>query len=131
MGAAATALALVVIGIAAAFPGETTVASVNSAGVRVLGGSGELPNISADGLEHISTDPSARLRDIAADVGITERTAAHIVKDLEAAGYLSKTRNGRRNRYEVHGELPLRHPRHRHRKVGDLIRFLETDEKLA
>jgi Mn-dependent DtxR family transcriptional regulator len=79
-------------------------------------------------LEHISTDPAARLRDIAASVGITERTVAQIVKDLEAAGYLTKTRDGRRNRYEVHGELPLRHPRHRHRRVGDLIQFLETEE---
>jgi Mn-dependent DtxR family transcriptional regulator len=79
-------------------------------------------------LEYIYADPDARLRDIAASVGITERTAAHIVNDLEAAGYLSKTRDGRRNRYEVHGELPLRHPRHRHRTVGDLIRFLETSD---
>jgi Mn-dependent DtxR family transcriptional regulator len=76
-------------------------------------------------LEEIYTDPTARLRDIAANVGITERTAAHIVNDLEAAGYLTKTRNGRRNHYEVHGDLPLRHPKHRHRTVGDLIRFLE------
>ena len=79
-------------------------------------------------LECIYVDPDSRLRDIAVSVGITERTAAHIVKDLEAAGYLSKTRDGRRNRYEVHGELPLRHPRHRHRTVGDLIRFLETSD---
>ena len=79
-------------------------------------------------LECIYVDPNSRLRDIAVSVGITERTAAHIVKDLEAAGYLSKTRDGRRNRYEVHGELPLRHPRHRHRTVGDLIRFLETSD---
>ncbi|HEV3478657.1 MAG TPA: helix-turn-helix domain-containing protein [Gaiellaceae bacterium] len=82
-------------------------------------------------LEHIYTDPSARLRDIAAAVGITERTAAHIMNDLEAAGYLTKTRDGRRNRYVVHDELPLRHPRHRHRTVGDLIQFLETEKKLA
>jgi DNA-binding MarR family transcriptional regulator len=82
-------------------------------------------------LEHIYTDPSARLRDIAAAVGITERTAAHIMNDLEAAGYLTKTRDGRRNRYVVHDELPLRHPRHRHRTVGDLIEFLETEKKLA
>jgi hypothetical protein len=72
-----------------------------------------------------SADPGARLRDIAVSVGITERTAAHIVKDLELAGYLTKTRDGRRNRYEVHGDLPLRHPGHRHRTVGDLIGFLE------
>ena len=78
-------------------------------------------------LECIHADPSVRLRDIADSVGITERTAALIVNDLEHAGYLTKTRDGRRNRYEVHGELPLRHPRHRHRTVGDLIRFLEKE----
>src|SRR3954451_14678266 len=76
-------------------------------------------------LECIAADPSLRLRDIAASVGITERTAAQIVGDLERAGYLTKTRNGRRNQYQVHDELPLRHPQHRHHTVGDLIRFLE------
>jgi predicted transcriptional regulator len=77
-------------------------------------------------LECIAADPAVRLRDIAVSVGITERTAAQIVGDLERAGYLTKTRNGRRNRYEVHDELPLRHPQHRHHTVGDLIRFLEA-----
>ena len=74
----------------------------------------------------IADDPNARLRDIAATVGITERSAAHIVTDLEESGYLTKTRDGRRNRYELHGELPLRHPQHRHHTVGELIRFLEA-----
>jgi DNA-binding MarR family transcriptional regulator len=77
-------------------------------------------------LQCIAADPTLRLRDIALELGITERTAAQIVSDLERAGYLTKTRDGRRNRYEVHGELPLRHPQHRHRTVGDLIRFLRT-----
>jgi hypothetical protein len=77
-------------------------------------------------LEAIATDPTARLRDVAGTVGITERTVAQIVGDLEAAGYLTKTRDGRRNRYEVHDELPLRHPQHSHRTVGELIGFLET-----
>jgi DNA-binding MarR family transcriptional regulator len=77
-------------------------------------------------LECIANDPTARLRDIAVTVGITERTVAHIVNDLERAGYLTKARDGRRNRYEVHDELPLRHPQHRHHTVGELIRFLET-----
>jgi Mn-dependent DtxR family transcriptional regulator len=77
-------------------------------------------------LEAIATDPTIRLRDIAATVGITERTAAQIVSDLEGVGYLTKTRDGRRNRYEVHEELPLRHPQHRHRTVGELIRFLQA-----
>jgi predicted transcriptional regulator len=76
-------------------------------------------------LEAIATDPTIRLRDIAATVGITERTVAQIVGDLEAAGYVTKTRDGRRNIYEVHEDLPLRHPQHRHRTVGELIRFLE------
>jgi DNA-binding MarR family transcriptional regulator len=77
-------------------------------------------------LQVISADPNARLRDIAETVGITERTAAQIVNDLEQAGYLSKSRAGRRNRYTVHEELPLRHPAHRHHTVGDLIQFLEA-----
>jgi hypothetical protein len=77
-------------------------------------------------LQVVSANPTARLRDIAQTVGVTERTAAQIVSDLEQAGYLSKSREGRRNRYAVHEELPLRHPRHRHHTVGDLIRFLEA-----
>jgi hypothetical protein len=79
----------------------------------------------------IGADPSLRLRDIAVAVGITERTATQIVNDLERAGYLTKTRDGRRNTYEVHDELPLRHPLHRHHTVGDLIRFLQGPGDLA
>jgi predicted transcriptional regulator len=77
-------------------------------------------------LQVISADPTTRLRDIAETVGITERTAAQIVNDLERAGYLTKSRDGRRNRYLVHEGLPLRHPQHRHHTVGDLIRFLQA-----
>ena len=77
-------------------------------------------------LQVVSSDPTMRLRDIAQTVGITERTAAEIVNDLEQAGYLTKTRDGRRNHYQVHEELPLRHPQHRHHTVGDLIRFLQA-----
>jgi predicted transcriptional regulator len=73
----------------------------------------------------IAADPDVRLRDVAITVGITERTAAQIVNELEQAGYLTKTRDGRRNQYEVHEELPLRHPEHRHRTIGDLIRFIQ------
>ena len=77
-------------------------------------------------LECIATSPESRVRDIAAIVGITERTVAAIISDLEEAGYLTKTRVGRNNRYQVHDELPLRHPRHRHHTVGELISFLEN-----
>jgi DNA-binding MarR family transcriptional regulator len=75
-------------------------------------------------LECIARTPNVRLRDIATTVGVTERTAAQIVNDLDEAGYLTKTRNGRRNEYELHDSLPLRHPQHRHHTVGELIRFL-------
>ena len=74
----------------------------------------------------IAADPDVRLRDIATTVGVTERTAGQIVRDLEHAGYLTKTRVGRRNRYELQSELPLRHPQHRHRTVGELIGFLAS-----
>jgi DNA-binding MarR family transcriptional regulator len=77
-------------------------------------------------LETVSRDPTSRLRDIARTVGITERTAAQIVNDLVEAGYLTKFRDGRRNRYEVHEELPLRHRQHRYHTVGELLRFLEA-----
>lgn len=76
-------------------------------------------------LETIARDPTTRLRDIAVIVGLTERTAAQIVNDFVAAGYLTKTREGRRNRYEVHGDLPLRDPLHSHRTVGELLAFLQ------
>jgi predicted transcriptional regulator of viral defense system len=77
-------------------------------------------------LQCIAADPTTRLRDVAETVGITERTAAQIVRDLEEAGYLTRIKEGRRNYYEVHEELPLRHPQHRHHTVGDLIRFLQA-----
>ena len=76
-------------------------------------------------LTSIGSDPNVRLRDIAVTVGVTERTATQLVNDLVQAGYLTKTRNGRRNTYRVNDEIPLRHPLHRHHTVGDLMRFLE------
>ena len=59
----------------------------------------------------IAADPNARLRDVAGAVGITERTAAQIVTDLERAGYLTKTRDGRRNQYAIDASKKLQHPR--------------------
>ena len=56
----------------------------------------------------IAHDPAARLRDIASELEITERTAYGIVTDLIEAGYIVKEKDGRRNRYQVQGHLPLR-----------------------
>ena len=64
----------------------------------------------ADVLVCAANDPGARLRDIAASVGITERAAHRILSELVEAGYVVRERDGRRNRYEVKAELPLRGP---------------------
>jgi DNA-binding IclR family transcriptional regulator len=72
----------------------------------------------------IAATPDARLRDIAARVGITERAAQRIVGELERAGYLDVRRVGRRNVYRVHGNRPLRHPAERHHQVGELLDVL-------
>jgi len=50
---------------------------------------------------------------------------------MEEAGYLTRIRDGRRIRYDVHEGLPLRHPRHRHHTVGELIRFLAAPDDFA
>ncbi len=69
----------------------------------------------------LAEEPTARLRDLAERVGITERAVQSIVTDLEASGVITRIREGRRNRYEVHPEVPLRHPVEAHRTVGDLL----------
>jgi DNA-binding IclR family transcriptional regulator len=58
----------------------------------------------------IAQDPGVRLREIGEAGGITERAAHRIVADLEEAGYISRERIGRRNRYEFHAEIVMRHP---------------------
>jgi hypothetical protein len=72
----------------------------------------------------ISRDPQATIREIGDSIGISERAAAQIVTDLEQAGYLTRSRVGRRNSYQLHLELPLRHPLHGHRTIGQLLDFL-------
>ncbi|MFF0130379.1 helix-turn-helix transcriptional regulator [Streptomyces mirabilis] len=87
-----------------------------------LGGWGFLSN-HARVLLTITRNPSARIRDIAAACHITERTATSVVSDLEQAGYLSRQRIGRRTRYTLHLEGPLRHPAESHLPVRALLEF--------
>ena len=75
-------------------------------------------------LIRIAEDPDIRLRELGDAVGITERAAHRIVTDLDAAGYVTRTRNGRRNRYSVRYDLPLPDPLARGQKVGDLLEIL-------
>jgi DNA-binding MarR family transcriptional regulator len=77
----------------------------------------------------IAAEPEIRIRDIAAEVGITERAAHRIVSDLEEAGYLQVMKVGRRNEYIVRRELPLRHPAERHHRIGELLKVLAHDAK--
>jgi DNA-binding MarR family transcriptional regulator len=72
----------------------------------------------------VAGDPGIRLRDIATAVGITERAAHRIVSELVDEGYLLRERQGRRNRYQIVPELPLRHPLAEEREVGDLLEVL-------
>lgn len=69
----------------------------------------------------LAKDPELRLRDAAERVGITERAVQRIVADLENSRYLQRERHGRRNRYRVNRDLPLRHPIEAHRKIASLI----------
>ena len=79
----------------------------------------------------IAHDPGARLRDIAASLGITERSAHGIVTDLAEAGYLIRQKDGRRNRYQIQAHLPLPEPASRERTVGDILALLAgTDAML-
>jgi hypothetical protein len=80
-------------------------------------------------LVHVSREPRARLREVAASVGITERSAQAILADLEQGGYVTKVRVGRRNHYEVHPELAFRHPAEAGRPVGDLLRIFSTGDE--
>lgn len=69
----------------------------------------------------LARDPEARQRDIAAEVGITERGVSRILSELEEAGVVSREREGRRNRYEIDTTVHLRHALEASRTVGSLL----------
>lgn len=79
----------------------------------------------------LAKSPESRIRDLAEQVGITERAVAQIITDLEAARVLTKSRIGRRNVYEIHEDIPLRHPVEGHRTVGDILHLAEYPGDLA
>ena len=72
----------------------------------------------------IAHDPGARLRDIAASVGITDRSAYGIVTDLTAAGHVVKHKDGRRNRYQIQSHLPLPEPGSQELAIGEVLALL-------
>jgi len=76
----------------------------------------------------LQQDPEVRLRDVSAKVGITERAAQRIVTDLVDAGYVTRVRVGRRNRYTVNGALPMRHREQLEHDIGELLDLLRHDD---
>ena len=72
----------------------------------------------------VAHDPGVRLRDIAASLDITERSAFGIITDLVEAGYVVKEKDGRRNRYHIQVHLPLPEPTARERTVGEVLALL-------
>jgi hypothetical protein len=84
-------------------------------------------------LVEIARSPTARIRDIAAVVGLTERTVQVIVADLEAAGYLTRTRTGRRTLYSVNRDHLFRHSAQEGLRIGpflDLLTEAGPDDRL-
>jgi len=78
-------------------------------------------------LVEIARNPTARIRYIAAAAGVTERTAQSIVADLEAAGYLTRERAGRRTVYTVNANQPFRHQSQDGHLVGPFLALLATE----
>jgi predicted transcriptional regulator len=72
----------------------------------------------------LARDPEMRLRDVAEKVGITERAAQRIVADLQSEHYITTERVGRRNKYVIHKDAPLRHPIEERNAVGTLLSLL-------
>lgn len=72
----------------------------------------------------VAHDPEIRLRDIGSQLGITERAAHRIITELAVAGYISRQRNGRRNRYTINAQLPLPDAIAREQSIGELLTIL-------
>jgi MarR family len=79
-------------------------------------------------LVEIARDPDSRIRDISDAVGLTERTVQAIVTDLETAGYITRSRTGRRTRYTVQHDTSFRHPAQEGLRVGPFLAMLAADE---
>lgn len=72
----------------------------------------------------LARDEQMTLREVALEVGITERAVHSIVKTLEAEGVLTRSREGQRNRYRLNRQFRLRHPLESHRRIGDLLALM-------
>ena len=77
----------------------------------------------------VAQQPRITAREISLSLGVTERTTHNIISDLEADGYITKTREGRRIRYGINAELPLRHKMQQDKAIGDLLEMLGWEKR--
>jgi DNA-binding MarR family transcriptional regulator len=78
-------------------------------------------------LIYLTKQPQTTTREIAQEVGVTERAIQKVIYDLEADGYIIRHRKGRSNSYTLHPELPMRHRMEREYSVGNLLAALGCD----
>jgi len=76
----------------------------------------------------IARNPAVRLRDVAQDVGITDRAAQRILADLVQTGYIDRERNGRRNRYLINPHAHMRHPAQEGQEIQTLLELFGTND---
>lgn len=79
----------------------------------------------------LARDNKARLRSVADDVGITERAVQKIVGELQQAGFITITKHGRCNRYDINTRKALRHTLEARCTVGRLLQLFSSSEKRA
>ena len=75
-------------------------------------------------LSFLARQPRITARELSGDIGITERTVRKIIADLDAAGYITKKKQGRGIRYRINPDLSMRHDAHREIAVGDFLQAL-------
>lgn len=76
-------------------------------------------------LVHLSREPDAKIKEMAEAIGITERRTQSILSDLEDSGYITITRTGRRNTYQVNAKKKFRHPAEADKSVSELLRIFK------
>ena len=76
-------------------------------------------------LSVLHANPELVLRQVALEVGITERAVQRIIQDLEEGGFIRREKVGRQNKYHVLTSQSLRHPIEAHRKIGDLLKLIQ------
>ena len=72
----------------------------------------------------LSREPMMTVRNLSLQVGITERSVQRLLSDLEEAGVVTRSKEGRCNHYEVNLKFRLRHPLESDKTIGELLASL-------